>query len=90
MTSTSGSFSLGLATIVPLGMYMCASINKLNITYSIVTGYLLAKVDVSVASDLVFVCELTFAPSAGGTGPHLELVGFVTLLELDEVGTDST
>ena len=69
---------------------MCASDDKLNITYGIVTGFLLAKVDASVASDLVFVCELTLAPSAEGTGPHLELVGFVVLLELDKVGTDST
>ena len=57
--------------MVPLGMYMCASNDKLNITYSIVTEFLPAEVDVSVVSDLVFVLELTLAPSAGGTGPHL-------------------
>ena len=57
--------------MVPLGMYMCALNDKLNITYSIVTEFLPAEVDVSVVSDLVFVLELTLAPSAGGTGPHL-------------------
>ena len=63
---------------------------KLNITYSIVIGFLFDKVDVSGASDFLFECELTLAPSAGGTCPHLELVGLFALLELVEVGTDST
>ena len=66
---------------------MCASDYKLNITYGIVTEFLPAKVDVSATSDLVFVCKLTLAPSAGDTGPHLELVGLAALLAL---GTDST
>ena len=30
--------------------------------------------------------ELTLPPSAGGTSPHLELVGVIALLELGEVG----
>ena len=63
---------------------MCASDDKLNITYGIVTGLLFAKVNASGVSDLVFVCELTLAPSAGGTGPHLELV---VLIALFQVGT---
>ena len=90
MTLISGSFSSGRATIVPFGMYMCAFDDRLNITYSTVTGFLFAKVDMSGTSDLFFVCELTLAPSAGGTGPHLELVGLVSLLALDVVGTAPT
>ena len=44
----------------------------------------------SGASDLFFESELTLAPSAGGTGPQLEVVGLFGLLQLDEVGTEFT
>ena len=69
---------------------MCASDDRLNITYGIVTGFLLAKVDMSGASDLFFLCEPTLALSIGCPGSPSELVDQVDLLELAEAGNEST